>query len=62
MLLKSDNIRTLHTFILGQASFEEDYNTSDNKALGSISPLLESPRPPRTPNKSRAQNVQNKPK
>jgi hypothetical protein len=62
MLSKSDNIiRTLHLFILGQAAFEEDYNTKDDKVLGFESPLVESP-PLRIPKKSRAQKVQNKPK
>jgi hypothetical protein len=62
MLSKSDNIiRTLHPFVSGQAAFEEDYNTEDDKVLGSESPLMESP-PPRIPKKSKTQKMQNKPK
>jgi hypothetical protein len=62
MLSKSDNIiRTLHPFMSGHVAFEDDYNTEDDKVLGSESPLMESP-PPRIPKKSRTQKVQNKPK
>jgi hypothetical protein len=43
MLSTSDNIiKTLHPFISGQAAFEEDYNTEDDKALGFKSSLMES--------------------
>jgi hypothetical protein len=57
MLSKSYNIiRTLHPFISGQAAFEDDYNTEDDKVLGSESPLMESP-PPRISKKLRTRMV-----